>query len=140
MPSNGAWDEAGYNLNTLSQEVLGDLIAGHVFPGLCSEMHDGGAYSNYYGEEFTYTEAGGQGRLENAGGDVFLIDTGAFQFNGNSFLYALGAVIPLDSADPCLGCASLDIDGDLADYTVECEGDLVAATAASATGFACNDL
>ena len=140
LPSNGAWDEAGYNLNTLSQEVLGDLIAGHVFPGLCSEMQEGGAYSNYYGEEFTYTEAGGQGRLENAGGDVFLIDAGAFQFNGNSFLYALGAVIPLDSADPCLGCASLDIDGDLADYTVECEGDLVAATAASATGFACNDL
>ena len=35
------WDGAGYNLNTLSQEVLGDLIIGHVFPGLCELMADG---------------------------------------------------------------------------------------------------
>ena len=140
LPSNSAWDEAGYNLNTLSQEILGDLIAGHVFPGLCAEMEEGGVYANYYGEEFTYSEAGGEARLENASGDIFVIENGAYQFNGSSFLYALSAVIPLDSADPCLGCASLTIDGDLADYTVECEGDLVSATAAAATAFACNDL
>ena len=59
---------------------------------------------------------------------------------GDSYLYSLGSVIPLESADPCLGCASLDIDGDLADYSVECESELVDATAADATAFACNDL
>ena len=91
-------------------------------------------YANYYGEEFTYTEAGGEPRLVNADGDAFPVEYGHYQFNGSSYLYGLGSVIPLDSADPCLGCASLDIDGDLADYTVECESELVEATAADATG------
>ena len=140
LPTNLAWDGAGYNLNTLSQEVLGDLIIGHVFPGLCELMTEGGVYANYYGEEFTYTEAGGEPRLVNADGDAFPVEYGHYQFNGSSYLYGLGSVIPLDSADPCLGCASLDIDGDLADYTVECESELVEATAADATAFACNDL
>ena len=140
LPVDAAWDEAGYNLNTLSQEVLGDLIVGHIFPGLCEEMTEGGVYANYYGEEFTYTEAGGDRRLINADGDEFSIDHGGYLYSGNSYLYALGAVIPLESADPCLGCASLDIDGDLSDYTVECESDLLAATAADVTAFACNDL
>ena len=54
MPVDAAWDEAGYNLNVLSQEVLGDLIVGHVFPGLCELMTEGAVYSNYYGEDFTY--------------------------------------------------------------------------------------
>ena len=136
---NLAWDGAGYNLNTLSK-LLGDLIIGHVFPGLCELMTEGGVYANYYGEEFTYTEAGGEPRLVNADGDAFPVEYGHYQFNGSSYLYGLGSVIPLDSADPCLGCASLDIDGDLADYSVECESELEAATAADATAFACNDL
>ena len=99
-----------------------------------------GVYANYLGEEFTYTEAGGEPRLVNADGDAFPVEYGHYQFNGSSYLYGLGSVIPLDSADPCLGCASLHIDGDLADYTVECESELEAATAADATAFACNDL
>ena len=140
LPTDLAWDEAGYNLNVLSQQVLGDLIVGHVFPGLCEELTEGSTYLNYYEEAFTYTELGGERRLVNADGDEFIIEDGGYQFSGNSFLYSLSAVIPLESADPCLGCASLEIDGDLADYTVECEGDLLAATAADATGFACNDL
>jgi hypothetical protein len=140
LPTDLAWDGAGYNLNTLSQEVLGDLIIGHVFPGLCELMTEGGVYTNYYGEEFTYTEAGGEPRLVNADGDAYPVEHGHYQFNGNSYLYGLGAVIPLDSADPCLGCASLDIDGDLADYTVECESELEAATAADVSALACNDL
>jgi len=140
LPVNAAWDDAGYNLNTLSQEVLGDLIVGHVFPGLCDLMSEGGTYNNYYGEAFTYTEAGGEPRLVNADGEEFVIENGAYQFNGNSFLYAISRVIPLESADPCLGCANLEIDGDLADYEVECESDLVNAVPADATGFACNDL
>ena len=140
LPVDLAWDAAGYNLNTLSQEVLGDLIVGHVFPGLCEEMTEGGIYANYYGEEFTYTEAGGDRRLVNADGDAFSIDHGGYLYSGNSYLYGLGAVIPLESADPCLGCASLDIDGDLSDYTVECESELLAASAADVTAFACNDL
>ena len=140
LPVDPAWDAAGYNLNTLSQEVLGDLIVGHVFPGLCEELTEGSVYANYYGEEFTYTEAGGDRRLVNADGDEFSIDYGGYLYMGNSYLYGLGAVIPLESADPCLGCASLDIEGDLSDYTVECESDLLAATAADVTAFACNDL
>ena len=140
LPVDAAWDEAGYNLNTLSQELLGDLMVGHVFPGLCDLMAEGGVYPNYYGEEFTYTELGGEPRLVNANGDAYVIENGGYQFNGNSYLYAISRVIPLASADPCLGCASLVIDGDLADYTVECETELDAATAADATGFACNDL
>ena len=141
LPVDAAWDIAGYNLNTLSQEVLGDLIVGHIFPGLCEEMTEGGVYANYYGDEFTYTEAGGDRRLVNVDGDEFSIDNGGYLFGGNSYLYGLGAVIPLESADPCLGCASLDMNGDLSDYTVECESDLDAAMAASnVEAFTCSDL
>jgi len=140
LPVDAAWDEAGYNLNILSPQVLGDLIVGHVFPGLCELMTEGGTYDNYYGEAFTYTEAGGEARLVNADGDEFVIENGAYQFNDNSYLYSISRVIPLESADPCLGCANLQIDGDLDDYEVECESDLEAATPAAATGFACNDL
>ncbi|MBL6645351.1 MAG: T9SS type A sorting domain-containing protein [Flavobacteriales bacterium] len=140
LPVDDAWGEAGYNLNVLSVDVLSDLIVGHVFPGLCETLSEGDVYNNYYGEAFSYTEEGGQARLLNAEGEAFLIENGGYRFNGNSYLYAISKVIPLESADPCLGCANLVIDGDLADYTVECESELVAATAAEATGFACNDL
>ncbi len=140
LPVDAAWGEAGYNLNALSQGVLGDLLVGHIFVGLCELMTEGEVYLNYYGEEFTYTEAEGDERLVSATGEAYIILNGAYQFNTNSYLYAIDRVIPLESADPCLGCANLDIDGDLADYEVECEGDLVAATAASATAFGCNDL
>jgi len=140
MPVDAAWDEAGYNLNVLSQEVLGDLIVGHVFPGLCELMTEGAVYSNYYGEDFTYTEAEGDSRLVNAEGVAYIIQDGGYQFNGSSFLYSIDRVIPLESADPCLGCANLAFAGDLDDYTVACESELLAATAADATAFACNDL
>ena len=140
LPVDLAWQEAGYNLNILDVSVLGDLIVGHVFPGLCEELSDGSTYSNYFGEEFTYSDEGGNARLVNADGDEFFIENGAYQYGGNSYLYSISRVIPLESADPCLGCASLQIDGDLDDYEVECESDLEAAAPAAATGFACNDL
>ena len=138
LPVNAAWDAAGYNLNTLPSEVLEELMEGHFFPGLCGPLADGATYNNNAGEAFTYSAA--DGSLMNSDGDAFIIIDGGFLFASNSYLYSIGSVIPLDSADPCLGCASLDIDGDLADYTVECESDLEVATAAAATGFACNDL
>ena len=141
LPVDDAWDAAGYNLNTLPVDVLGDLIAGHVFVGLCAEMTEGQVIENYYGELFTYTEQGGNRRLINSDGEELAITHGGYQFGGDSYLYALGSVIALDSADPCLGCASLQMDGDLADYTVECESDLEDAMAASdVAAFACSDL
>ena len=138
LPVDAAWDAAGYNLNILPEETLAELMEGHFFPGLCGPMMDGASYTNSSGEEFTFSAA--DMSLMNADGDAFAILDGGFLFGGNSYLYSIGSVIPLDSADPCLGCASLDIDGDLSDYTVECESDLAAATAADVTAFACNDL
>ena len=138
LPVDAAWDAAGYNLNTLPAETLAELMEGHFFPGLCGTLADGVSYNNSLGEAFTYSMA--TNSLINGDGDAFAIIDGGFLFGGDSYLYSLGSVIPLESADPCLGCASLQIDGDLADYTVECESELVDAMAADATAFACNDL
>ena len=101
-------------------------------------MTDGASYTNSLGEAFTYSEAANS--LINGDGDAFVIIDGGFLFGGDSYLYSVGSVIPLDSADPCLGCASLDMDGDLSNYTVECESELLTATAASATAYACSEL
>jgi len=138
LPVDAAWDAAGYNLNTLPAEILAELMEGHFFPGLCGPMTDGASYTNSLGEAFTYSEAANS--LINGDGDAFVIIDGGFLFGGDSYLYSVGSVIPLDSADPCLGCASLDMDGDLSDYTVECESELLTATAASATAYACSEL
>ena len=70
LPVDAAWGEAGYNLNALSQGVLGDLLVGHIFVGLCELMTEGEVYLNYYGEEFTYTEAEGDARLVSASGEA----------------------------------------------------------------------
>ena len=138
LPVDAAWDAAGYNLNTLPAEILAELMEGHFFPGLCGPMTDGASYTNSLGEAFTYSEA--TNSLINGDDDAFVIIDGGFLFGGDSYLYSVGSVIPLDSADPCLGCASLDMDGDLSDYTVECESELLTATAASATAYACSEL
>ena len=138
LPVDAAWDAAGYNLNTLPAEILAELMEGHFFPGLCGPMADGASYTNSLGEAFTYSAASMS--LMNEDGDAFAIIDGGFLFGGDSYLYSIGSVIPLDSADPCLGCAGLDMDGDIADYTVECESELLAATAASATAYACSEL
>ena len=138
LPVDAAWDAAGYNLNTLPAEILAELMEGHFFPGLCGPMTDGASYTNSLGEAFTYSEAANS--LINGDGDAFVIIDGGFLFGGDSYLYSVGSVIPLDSADPCLGCASLDMDGDLSNYTVECESELLTATAASATAYACSEL
>ena len=107
LPVDAAWDAAGYNLNTLPAETLAELMEGHFFPGLCGPMMDGASYTNSSGEEFTFSAA--DMSLMNADGDAFAILDGGFLFGGNSYLYSIGSVIPLDSADPCLGCASLDL-------------------------------
>ena len=50
-------------------------------------------------------------------------------------------MIALASADPCLGCTELEMTGSIGDYTVECESDLDASTAAAdAAAFTCSDL
>ncbi len=138
LPVDAAWDAAGYNLNTLPAEILAELMEGHFFPGICGPMEDGASYTNSLGEDFTYSAASMS--LMNEDGDAFAIIDGGFLFGSNSYLYSIGSVIPLDSADPCLGCAGLDMDGAIADYTVECESDLLAATAAAATAYACSEL
>ena len=123
LPVDAAWDAAGYNLNTLPAEILAELMEGHFFPGLCGPMADGASYTNSLGEDFTYSAASMS--LMNTDGDAFAIIDGGFLFASNSYLYSIGSVIPLESADPCLGCASLDIDGDLAfDANVDANVDM----------------
>ena len=143
MPTDGAWETAGYNLEALSQEVIGDLLAGHVFLGFCDEMQNGDQVTNWYGEIFQFNDDGAGNRNIQSliSGDVYSVEDGAYSFDSGSKVYTLGDVIALASADPCLGCTELEMTGSIADYSVECESELDAAMAASdVAAFACSEL
>ena len=143
LPTDAAWASAGYNLDALSQEVIGDLLAGHVFLGFCDELQDGEQLTNWYGEIFQYNDDGNGNRNIQSliSGDAYPIDAGAYSFDSGSKIYTLGGVIALASADPCLGCTELEMTGSIDDYAVECEADLDAAMAAAdVAAFTCSDL
>ncbi|MGB1572667.1 MAG: T9SS type A sorting domain-containing protein, partial [Flavobacteriales bacterium] len=143
LPTDAAWESAGYNLEALSQEVIGDLLAGHVFLGFCDALQSGEQLTNWYGEIFQFNDDGAGNRNIQSliSGDIYPIEQGEFSFDSGSQIYTLGGVIALASADPCLGCTELEMTGSIADYTVECESDLDAATAAAdAAAFTCSDL
>ena len=143
MPTDGAWESAGYNLDALSQEVIGDLLAGHVFLGFCDEMQNGQQITNWYGEIFQFNDDGAGSRNIQSliSGDVYPVEDGAYSFDSGSKVYTLGDVIALASADPCLGCTELEMTGSIADYSVECESELDAAMAANdVSAFACSEL
>ena len=143
LPTDAAWASAGYNLDALSQEVIGDLLAGHVFLGFCDELQDGEQLTNWYGEIFQYNDDGNGNRNIQSliSGDAYSIDAGAYSFDSGSKVYTLGGVIALASADPCLGCTELEMTGSIDDYAVECEADLDAAMAAAdVAAFTCSDL
>ncbi|MBL6645741.1 MAG: hypothetical protein ISP55_04760, partial [Flavobacteriales bacterium] len=143
LPTDGAWSSAGYNLEALSQEVIGDLLAGHVFLGFCDALENGDQITNWYGEIFQYSDDGAGNRAIQSliSGDMYSVIDGAYSFDSGSKVYTLGGVIALASADPCLGCTELDMTGSIADYSVECESELDAAMAASdVAAFACSEL
>ena len=143
LPTDAAWASAGYNLQALSQEVIGDLMAGHVFLGFCDALQNGEQLTNWYGEIFQFNDDGAGNRNIQSliSGDIYPVELGAVDFGTGSRLYTLGGVIALASADPCLGCTELEMTGSIGDYTVECESDLEAATAAAdAAAFTCSDL
>jgi len=143
LPTDGAWASAGYNLEALSQEVIGDLLAGHVFLSFCDELQNGEQLTNWYGEIFQFSDDGAGNRAIQSliSGDVYPVFDGAYSFDSGSKVYTLGSVIALASADPCLGCTELEMTGSIADYSVECESELDAAMAASdVAAFACSEL
>ncbi|MDG2426245.1 MAG: T9SS type A sorting domain-containing protein [Flavobacteriales bacterium] len=128
----------------ISAEVLGDLMAGHVFHDACDDLSHGDQITNWFGEVFQYADDSGMRSITSlASGDVYMIDAGPYTFDSESRLYTLESVIALASADPCLGCASLDITvggAAIEDYTVECESDLDATDCSAAEANGCNDL
>ncbi len=143
LPTDGAWASAGYNLEALSQEVIGDLLAGHVFLGFCDALQNGEQLTNWYGEIFQFSDDGAGNRAIQSliSGDIYPVFDGAYSFDSGSKVYTLGSVIALASADPCLGCTELEMTGGIADYSVECESELDAATAAAdVAAFACSEL
>ena len=143
LPTDAAWASAGYNLEALSQEVVGDLLAGHVFLGFCDALENGDQLTNWYGEIFQFSDDGAGNRAIQSliSGDAYSVIDGAYSFDSGSKVYTLGGVIALASADPCLGCTELEMTGSIADYSVECESELDAAMAASdVAAFACSEL
>ena len=106
LPTDAAWASAGYNLEALSQEVIGDLLAGHVFLGFCDALQSGEQLTNWYGEIFQFNDDGAGNRNIQSliSGDIYPIEQGEFSFDSGSQIYTLGGVIALASADPCLGC------------------------------------
>ena len=143
LPTDAAWSSAGYNLEALSQEVIGDLLAGHVFLGFCDALQNGEQLTNWYGEIFQFSDDGAGNRAIQSliSGDIYPVLEGAYSFDSGSKVYTLGGVIALASADPCLGCTELEMTGSIADYSVECESELDAAMAANdVAAFACSEL